>query len=388
MREFIPYGKQWIDDDDVKPIAETAKSNFITQGPRVVDFENALCKITGAKYAVVVCNGTAALHLAVAALHDDSFPSGEGITSPNTFLASSNAMIYNDLKPIFADIDAETFLISPQEIEKKLNSNTRVIIPVHFAGQTADMEKISVLAKKGNIPVIEDAAHAIGSTYADGSPVGNCKYSEMTIFSFHPVKTITTGEGGAIMTNSETLYKKLIMLRSHGVTKENDLMSQNPGDWYYEMQYLGFNYRMTDFQGSLGISQLKKLGKFAARRRDIVETYNRAFKDLNWLKTPVERHPGHAVFHLYVLQIDFEKIGQSRKEVMDKLRTNSIGTQVHYIPVHIQPYYQKRYKYAMGDFPITEKFYSQALSIPLYPKMTDDEVAHVIDGIKGLYDGD
>jgi len=384
MREFIPYGKQWIDNDDVTPVAETAKSNFITTGPRVDEFEGALCRLTGAKYAVVVSNGTAALHLAIASLYDNTFPSGEGITTPNTFLASANAMIYNHLKPVFADIDAETFLISTDEIVEKINRKTKVIVPVHFAGQTADMEKISELSKKHHIPVIEDAAHAIGSTYPDGSQVGNCKYSNMTIFSFHPVKTITTGEGGAIMTNSEALYKKLVMLRSHGVTKENELMSQNPGDWYYEMQYLGFNYRMTDFQASLGISQLKKLDKFANRRREIVDKYNHAFKELDWLKTPVECHPGHSVFHLYVLQIDFEKIDKTKKQVMDTLRSKSVGTQVHYIPVHTQPYYKTKYGYKWGNYPVAEEYYQKALSIPLYPKMKDDDVEYVIESIKGL----
>jgi dTDP-4-amino-4,6-dideoxygalactose transaminase len=206
----------------------------------------------------------------------------------------------------------------------------------------------------------------------------------MTIFSFHPVKTITTGEGGAIMTNSEKLYKKLVMLRSHGVTKENESMSQNPGDWYYEMQYLGFNYRMTDFQASLGISQLKKLDKFAKRRREIVDKYNRALKELDWLKTPVECHPGHSVFHLYVLQIDFKKIAKTRKEVMDILRSKSVGTQVHYIPVHTQPYYKNKYNYNWGDYPVAEEYYQKALSIPLYPKMNDDDVDYVIESVKGL----
>jgi dTDP-4-amino-4,6-dideoxygalactose transaminase len=246
------------------------------------------------------------------------------------------------------------------------------------------MTEISQLAKKNKLYVVEDAAHAIGSKYEDGSKVGNCKYSDMTIFSFHPVKTITTAEGGAITTNNQELYEKLKRLRTIGITKDPKKMKRNPGPWYYEMQMLGFNCRLSDMHAALGFSQLKKLDGFISRRRKIVAKYNQVFKALPWLKIPYERKNIYSAFHLYVLQIDFEQIGKTRAEVMNELRNKNIGTQVHYIPVHTQPYYQKKYHYKWGDFPVTEKYYERALSIPLYPKMTDEQVAYVIENIKDL----
>ena len=373
---FIPYGKQWIDKSDKKAVSGVLKSNFLTQGPKVEEFEKALCDYTGAKYCVAVSNGTAALHLAVAALSIKK--DAEGITSPITFVASANCLIYNGLKPVFADINDKTYNINPEEIKKRISSKTKIIVPVHFAGQPADMKQIETIAKPKNIYVIEDAAHAIGSKYNDGTRVGNCQYSDFTTFSFHPVKTITTGEGGAITTNYKKLYEKLSLLRSHGITKDHSQLSQNPGHWYYEMQELGFNYRMTDIQAALGISQLQKLNQFIKRRREIVNLYNRVFSKSPNVIIPYEKRGLNSAFHLYVLQIDFEKIGKTRTQIMNELKDKKIGTQVHYIPVHTQPYYQKKYGYKWSDFPVAEGYYNHCLSLPLYPKMTDQQVNYVI----------
>ena len=376
---MIQYGHQYIDDDDIQAVIDVLKSDFLTQGPAVNRFENKIREITGARYCVAVSNATAGLHIAVQALNlpEDS----EGITTPNTFLASANCFLYNKLKPVFADINPDTYNIDPNQIEKKITVNTKVIIPVHFAGLACDMERIKNIADAHNIKVIEDAAHAIGSRYVDGTPVGNCKYSDMTVFSFHPVKTITTGEGGAITTNDEVLYKRLLQLRSHGMTKDTELLTQNPGPWYYEMHSLGFNYRMTDMQAALGYSQLLKLERFRERRRSIVDQYNAAFAGMPHVKLPYRNSEQVSCFHLYVLQIDFEAIGTTRKDFMKKLVDKEIGTQVHYIPVHTQPYYKTHYNYRAGDYPIAEEYYERALSFPLYPSLRDEEVHYIIKTI-------
>lgn len=378
MKKFIPYGKQWINDDDIQAVVDVLKSDYLTQGPKIKEFEDKICSITSAQYCVVVANGTAALHLSVAALNLEK--GREGITSPNTFASSANCMLYNNLIPRFADIEPSTYNIDYQYILDLINNKTKLIIPVHFAGQPADMLKISQIAKKNNLRVIEDAAHAIGSQYADGSYVGNCKYSDLTTFSFHPVKTITCGEGGAITTNSKELYERLLMLRTHGITKDENKLSQNPGPWYYEMQDLGFNYRLTDIQASLGLSQLNRLKEYKERRREIVEKYNKSFKDIEWLKIPHESDGISSCFHLYVLQFDFDKIGKTRKEVMNILSSKNIGTQVHYIPVNHLPYHSKNNDFCSNN----EYYYSQCLSIPLYPKMSKKDINYVIKSIIGL----
>lgn len=377
---MIGYGHQYIDDSDIEAVVNVLKSDYLTQGPSVTAFEKKICEITGAKYCVAVSNATAGLHIAVAAL--ELGEGAEGITTPNTFLASSNCMVYNNVKPVFADIDPVSYNIDPKEIEKHISAKTKLLIPVHFSGLPCDMEKINTIAKKNNLHVIEDAAHAIGSQYADDSYVGNCKYSDMTVFSFHPVKTITTAEGGAVTTNDEKLYQKLCMLRSHGVTKDEGVLTKNPGPWYYEMQSLGFNYRMTDMQAALGVSQLNKLDFFKKRRREVIAMYNKAFADMRYLKTPYEPENVCSCFHLYVTQIDFESLGKSRVQVMKELRDKDIGTQVHYIPVPTQPYYKNTFGYKDGDYPVAEKYYEQELSLPLYPGLSDDDVNTVIKAVK------
>lgn len=377
---MIGYGHQHIDDSDIQAVVEVLKSDYLTQGPFVPKFEQEICRITGAKYCVAVSSATAGLHIAVAALELED--GAEGITSPNTFLASSNCMVYNRVKPVFADIDPRSYNIDPAEIEKRITSRTKLLIPVHFAGLPCEMERIVGIAGKHGLHIIEDAAHAIGSQYADGSCVGNCRHSDMTVFSFHPVKTITTGEGGAVTTNNEELYRKLLMLRSHGTTKDGTLLTKNPGPWYYEMQSLGFNYRMTDMQAALGCSQLQKLGFFKRRRRAIVSMYNEAFTGMRYLKIPTEPENVSSCFHLYAVQIDFGLLGKPRTQVMQELRDKGIGTQVHYIPVPAQPYYKETYGYEDGDYPVAEQYYERELSLPLYPGLSDKDVEMVIQAVK------
>jgi UDP-4-amino-4,6-dideoxy-N-acetyl-beta-L-altrosamine transaminase len=377
VRKFIPYGRQWIDAADKKAVADVLDSDFLTQGPAIERFEETIKSITGAKYCVAVSNATQGLHISVAALELDA--GAEGISTPITFVASTNCLISNGLLPVFADIDPETYNISPAEIEKKLSAKTKVIIPVDFAGQAVDIDAIKKIAEKHNLFIIEDAAHSIGSYYVDGKPVGCCHKVDMTIFSFHPVKTITCGEGGAITTNDELLYKRLLKLRTIGITKnEQELKNKNPGPWYYEMQSLSGNNRMTDMQAALGRSQLSRLPLFVRRRREIVDAYNQAFQNIPNITIPYEEKKGSSCFHLYVLQIDFDKIGKSRKQVMEELREKGIGTQVHYIPVNSQPYYVDRYgEYRAQEYPQTESYYRRCLSIPLYPRMSDEDVEYV-----------
>jgi len=376
MNKFIPYGRQWIDEADKKAVESVLDSDYLTQGPVIGEFEAAIRAVTGAKYCVAVSNATQGLHIAVTALEIDA--GSEGITTPNTFIASANCLIFNSLIPVFADIDPETYNISPSNIEEKITEKTKVLIPVDFAGQAVDIDSIKKIADKYHLYIIEDAAHAIGSNYADGKPVGCCHKSDITVFSFHPVKTITCGEGGAITTNSEDIYRKLLILRTIGITKDEKELSINPGPWYYEMKYLSGNNRMTDIQAALGCSQLSKLTFFKQRRREIVNKHNRAFQNIPNIKIPYEEKNINSCFHLYVLQIDFDKIGKTRKQVMDELKQKGVGTQVHYIPVNSQPYYIKKYgDFFPRDYPVTEFYYQRCLSIPLYPKMSDEDVEYV-----------
>jgi UDP-4-amino-4,6-dideoxy-N-acetyl-beta-L-altrosamine transaminase len=378
----IPYGRQLISDEDIQAVVEVLKGDYLTQGPHVSLFEKSICEYTGAKYCIAVSNGTAALHIAVAALQIEE--GMEGITSPITFTASATAMAYCDVKPRFADIDPGTYCLSSAALEHALTPKTRLVIPVHFAGRVCDMKSISSIAKQQKLFIIEDAAHALGSEYADGIKVGSCKYSDMTIFSFHPVKTITTGEGGAVTTNDPALYERLKLLRSHGITKDPQLLQKNPGSWYYEMIGLGFNYRLTDIQAALGISQMKRLDSFKKRRLEIVRQYNAAFRALSWIKTPSEVDQDRFCYHLYVVQIDWEQIGKSRPEVMAQLREKGVLTQVHYIPVHTQPFYKKTFGTCEGQNPVAEAYYQHAMSLPLYQGMTDEDINQVIDAVRDL----
>lgn len=372
------YGKQSITFFDIWEVIKALKSPCLTQGPKIKEFEDAICNYTGSKYAVTVSNGTSALHLCMLAF--DIKQGDEVITSPNTFLASSNCVLYAGGTPKFADIDAETACISPEEIEKQITSNTKGIIPVHFAGQSCDMEKIKAIADKHNLFVVEDAAHAIGSEYKD-TKVGYCKYSDMTVFSFHPVKTITTGEGGAITTNNKELYEKLLMLRSHGVIKNPEILTKNDGPWYYEMHELGYNYRITDIQAALGISQLKRLNKFTKKRRQIVDWYRQELAGDQRFSLLEEKEFSKACFHLCPLLIDFDKINISKKELFSKLQEKGLNLQVHYISVHTQPYY-KKLGFNEGDFPKAEEYYKKALSLPLYVDLNYSDIKQIVKIIK------
>ncbi len=380
---FLPYGRQSIDEDDIQAVTRVLRSDYLTTGPEIAAFEDELCAYTGAKYAVAVSNGTAALHLAVLALE---LPEGStGITSPNTFVATSNALLYAGHTPMFADIDPMTYVMDPAALADSLErQRVQVVLPVHFAGHTAGVEEVSRIARQHGAYVIEDAAHSLGGRYLDGSRVGSCTHSDMTTFSFHPVKTMTTGEGGAITTNDRELYRRLVTLRTHGITRDPDQLTQNPGPWYYEMQMLGFNYRMTDVQAALGRTQLQKLDRFVARRRDLVACYNTALADIPWLTTPWEESGRDTAWHLYVLQLDWNAVGMDRPAVMAKLREQGVGTQVLYIPVPDQPYYQENYPDSGKGVANARHYYEHALALPLYSGLSETDQQRVISAIQSL----
>ncbi len=366
MTKTYFYGKQSLDENDYNAVLDVLKSDFLTCGPNVKAFEDALCKYCGAKYAVAVSSATAGLHIAMLALGIGK--GDEVITSPNTFLASANCVLYAGGTVKFADIEEDTANIDINEIEKQITPNTKAIIPVHFAGHSCDMEPIYNLAKKHNLYVVEDAAHAIGSEYK-GTKVGCGKFSDMSVFSFHPVKTMTTAEGGAVLTNDEDLYQKLLAYRSHGMHKDGDMKKT----WEYEMLELGFNYRMTDIQAALGLSQLNKLDSFKARRREIVDYYN---KNLG-LPHLIEKEYSNACFHLYPVLLD------NRDEFYHKAKTVGLNLQVHYIPVHTQPYY-KNLGFRLGDYPKAESYYKKTISLPLYPSLSDDDLHEIVKRIKDI----
>jgi UDP-4-amino-4,6-dideoxy-N-acetyl-beta-L-altrosamine transaminase len=374
MKKTIPYGKQWIDEDDIQSVVEALRGELITTGPKVSEFEERIADCTGAKYAVAYSNGTSALHAACFAAGITK--GDEVITTPITFAASANCALYVGARPVFADICPDTYNIDPDEIEKHVTSNTKAIIPVDFTGQPCDLDTIMQIAKKYNLTVIEDAAHSIGAAYK-GKRIGGI--ADMTTFSFHPVKTITTGEGGAVTTNSEELYEKLLMFRTHGITRDgNKLFNSEEGPWFYEQQFLGYNYRLTDIQAALGISQIKKLNKFVEIRRNIAGQYNKAFKNIEGLITPYQDAESSSAWHLYVVQLELEKLDIGRKDIYDMLKECGIIPNVHYIPVYYHPYYREL-GYMKGLCPKAELLYERMLTLPLYAKMDQSDVDYVID---------
>ena len=379
--KIIPYGRQWIDASDIREVIKVLKSDWLTQGPKIKEFEGALCDYTGAKYAVAVSSGTSALHIACLAAGIKR--GDEVITSPITFVASANCILYCGGKPVFADIQKDTVNIDPEEIKKKISPNTKAIIPVHFAGHPCDLEEISLIAQKHNLLVIEDAAHALGAEYKN-TKIGSCKYSDMAIFSFHPVKSITTGEGGAILTNNEEIFKKLLIFRNHGIAKEKaELMNKNEGPWFYEMHELGFNYRITDIQATLGISQLKKINSFISDRREIAKFYNKSFRGNNYFDIPVEREYVFSAYHLYPIRVK-DKFKVQKKEIFNKMRDSGLGIQVHYIPVYLQPFY-KKLGYKIKICPKAEDFYEKEISIPMYPSLKDTQIKFVVKEILKIF---
>ena len=371
---YIPYGRQYVDDEDIEAVVRVLKSDFLTTGPVIEEFEKKVADYVGVKYAVAVANGTAALHSACYAANIGK--GDEVITTPITFAASSNCAFYCGAVPVFADIDPKTYNIDPSDIEKKITDRTKAIIAVHFTGQPCDMGKIHEIANKHGLIVIEDAAHALGAVY-EGKKVGSL--SEMTTFSFHPVKHITTGEGGMVLTNHQELYERLKLFRTHGITREEHLLRKNDGPWYYEQLDLGYNYRITDIQCALGISQMKKLSYFLERRKEIAERYQDAFADCDNIQRPYQKPGCENAWHLYVIRIK----GGKRKEVFEKLREAGIGVNVHYIPVYQHPYYQE-HGYKDISCPNAEQYYEEAISLPIYPALKEAEQQYVIETVQKI----
>ncbi len=373
---MIPYGRQAIDKDDIDAVSQVLNSDYLTTGPEVGEFEQKFAKFVGAKYAVAVSNGTAGLHLACLAA--GLTKGSELITTPITFAASANCALYCGAKPIFVDVKKENGLINEDLIEERITSKTKIIIPVHLGGLPCNMKRIRDIAVKHKLTVIEDACHALGSKYL-GTKVGDCKYSDMSVFSFHPVKHITTGEGGMITTNSKKLYEKLILLRSHGITrKSGELITKDEGLWFYEMQELGFNYRLTDFQCALGISQLAKVNKFIAKRIEVAKRYDIAFGDINGIEIINPPDGLKNTYHLYIIKT---KDKETRLKLFNHLKENGILCQVHYIPVYWHPYYQKL-GYKKGICPIAEDFYDRIISIPIFFNLKNSEQIRVINTIE------
>ena len=400
-RTFLHYGQQCIDADDIQAVIEVLQSPNLTQGPKIAEFESALSGAVGAGFSVAFNSGTSALHSACLAAGVG--PGDEVITSPVTFVASANCIVYCGALPVFADILPDTYNISPGEIAKKITAHTKAIIPVDLAGQSCDMEEIRAVVRAAEkkyghrIFIIEDASHALGSLYK-AEKVGSCSYSDVTVMSFHPVKHITTGEGGVAFTNNQSMMKKMRLIRSHGITgdpeefRNRDMafyeephgQSSLMNPWYYEQISLGYNYRITDIQCALGLSQLKKLAMFRMRRREIVNAYNEAFRDMRRISSPFESPACDSNFHLYILLFDFEEIGMDRARFMCKLKAQGIQTQVHYIPVHLQTFYKMHLGTKRGDYPRAEYYYDHCLSIPLHPSLCESDVKRVITEIKGL----
>ncbi|MGS0763328.1 UDP-4-amino-4,6-dideoxy-N-acetyl-beta-L-altrosamine transaminase [Syntrophomonas curvata] len=377
MKEFIPYGRQNIDEEDIETVIEALRSDWITQGLKVDEFEARVKEFCGARYAVAFNSGTSALHAAMFAAGIG--PGDEVITTPLTFAATANAALYVGARPIFVDIDQKNYCIDTGKIEAAITPRTRAIVPVDYAGYPVDMKPIREIADKHDLLVIEDAAHALGAE-RDGAKVG--AQADMTMFSFHPVKHITTGEGGMIICSNPEYWRRLKLFRNHGITKDTEYLEANDGPWYYEMQELGYNFRITDIQCALGISQMKKLEKFLGERRLLAAKYDREFSDVNWLQTPPRPSSGgrHA-YHLYPLLLAGNI---DRTELFTWLREHDIGVQVHYIPVHLQPYYRRRFGHKLGDFPQAENFYNREISLPLFPGLTPEQQEYVIEIVKGI----
>lgn len=383
---FIPYGRQNITQDDIEAVIDVLKSDFLTQGPRVPEFENAIKETCNVKYAYAVNSATSALHIACLAL--DVKPGDIVWTTPITFVASANCALYCGASIDFVDIDERTYNMSPQklkeklEVAKKTGKLPKVVIPVHLCGQPCEMEEIHNLSKEYGFKIIEDASHAIGGKYKN-QPIGNCEFSDIAVFSFHPVKIVTTAEGGVAVTNNPTIAQKLELLRSHGITRDSNLLtSKDEGSWYYEQIDLGYNYRMTELQAALGVSQMKNLHSITAKRHAIAQKYDELLKELP-VVIPHNIPESYSGLHLYVIQLR-ESVKKSRKEVFEQMRNAGIGVNVHYIPVHLQPYYQAHFGYSENDFPISENYYENALTLPLYPDLTDEQQLYIVETLREI----
>lgn len=392
---MLPYGQHSIDAADLKAVSDALQSGWLTTGPKVSEFENTFADRIGAKHAVAVNNATSALHLAMLVAGID--PGDRVVTSPNTFLASANCAATVGATPDFADIDPVSYNLCPNSLASTWKDDTKAVVAVDYAGQTADMPAIAQVARQRGAIVIEDACHAIGGQvlYHDQiCNVGAHQWADMTVFSFHPVKTMTTGEGGMLVTDNDDYATRARILRTHGMVRSSasfcglgDSAFDECGPWYYEMQELGLNSRITDFQCALGLSQLSRLDSFVNRRREIVAIYNDAFADIECVQIPRMRNPAErnlTSWHLYSLQIDFQSLGISRSEFMNSLRESGVGSQVLYIPVHLQPWYRRMYGYGVGKCPNAEQFYLRTLSLPLYPELSDEDVSRVIYHVRQL----
>jgi UDP-4-amino-4,6-dideoxy-N-acetyl-beta-L-altrosamine transaminase len=383
----IPYGRQDITQADIDAVVEVLRSDFLTQGPQVPGFEERLAAYCGAAHAVAVNSATSALHIACLAL---GLGKGDWLwTTPNTFVASSNCALYCGAKVDFVDIDPLTWNLCPQALERKLAAAERegklpkIVVPVHLCGTTCDMQAIHALGKRYSFKIIEDASHAVGARYRD-DPVGNCRHSDITVFSFHPVKIVTTAEGGAALTNQTALAEKMALLRSHGITRDPTQMTKaTDGPWYYEQIDLGFNYRMTELQAALGLSQMGRLDAYVERRQSIAARYDTL---LAALPLRMQRRSGHSALHLYVVRLKLDQLSRSHREIFTDLRERGIGVNLHYIPVHTQPFYRAM-GFATGDFPEAERYYREAISLPMYPRMTEDEQNRVVEALTGALQG-
>ena len=382
---MIPYGRQDITQADINAVVDVLKSDFLTQGSVVPKFEETVAQYCGAKYGVVVNSATSALHLACLVL---GLGKGDWLwTSPITFVASANCGLYCDAKIDFVDIDPSTYNLSPKTLEKKLikaekeGMLPKVVIPVHLCSQSCEMEAIYKLSKKYGFKIIEDASHAIGGCYKN-EPIGSCRYSDITVFSFHPVKIVTTGEGGMAVTNNQVLAEKMSLLRSHGITRDPALLKhESDGAWYYEQLDLGFNYRMTDIQAALGVGQMQRLDQYVKKRHEIATKYNCALEGMP-ISIPYHHSDAYSAYHLYVIRLHKE-VAASHKDIFEKLREQGIGVNLHYIPVYAQPYYQEM-GFMADDYPNAEKYYQQAISLPIYPTLTDSDQGRVVSVLKGL----
>lgn len=383
---MIPYGRQAVSDEDIKAVIEVLKSDFLTQGPVGPRFEQALCDYTGVNHAVTANSGTSALHLACRAL---DLGAGDILwTTPITFVASANCALYCGAKVDFVDIDPNTFNLSVDALSEKLDQAEqagtlpKIVVPVHLCGLSCDMEAIGKLAKQYRFSVIEDASHAVGGQYQNET-IGNCRYSDITVFSFHPVKTITTGEGGAALTNKSDLAEKMALLRSHGITRDSKCMThESDGDWYYQQVELGYNYRMTDIQAALGLSQMARLDEFVQRRHEIASLYDELLRELPM--TPQHRpEESYSGMHLYIIRLATEKLDKSHKQIFSELRESGIGVNLHYIPVHTQPWFQSM-GFKTGDYPQAEQYYDQVISLPMFPGLSDDQVLTVVNELRNV----
>ena len=379
---IIKYGSQTISKEDIKLTTKVLSNDYLTQGPEVINFENNLKKNFGAKYCSAVSSGTAALHLAVMSL--SLAKNSKIITTPMTFVATSNSIIMNNLIPEFVDIESSSYTIDLNKLEHKLKKDKKVkaVIGVDYAGNICDWESLSFLSKKYNIKLINDNCHAIGTKYK-GKINYACKYADIVTQSYHPVKAITTAEGGSILTNNKKIYEKVSKLRSHGINRSNELKKKY-GSWYYSIEELGYNYRLTDIQSALGNSQLKKLNKFISERRRLAKIYNNEFKGISELTIPKQRENCRHSYHLYPLLIDFKRLNMSKKNLFLIMQKKEIYMQVHYVPVHYHQYYKKKFNLKKGDFPVSENFYDKEVSLPIYPSLKKNQIFKVINNIKNI----